>query len=262
MARWLAALLAPAALLALVAAIAPFVPLSGSLGRGAAGVLAFACVGAEVLTAAALAPRLRPRALLALPVPIAALAAVAVLGDGWPRGAAAATVTVGLLSVGTLAGAVVGHAIDRAGHLVVVAVVSSLVDVFSVLHPRGPTAQLVQVETAVNVLILPWPILGTARIEPILGVGDIAFAAIYLGAAKRHGLAVRRTVLALAAGLAVTLAVVMATGIGIPALPFLGAAVVLAHPEARRLPPEDRKKALVGLVVLVGLFVGLFAMRG
>jgi hypothetical protein len=186
---------------------------------------------------------------------------VALAGPALPRVVAAALVTSALLTFGTLVGSVVGSAIDHAGHLLVVAVISSLVDAFSVLHPSGPTAQLVRVQTALDVLILPWPILGTARIEPILGVGDVAFAAIYLAAAKRHGLPLRRTVAALAAGLAVTLGVVLATGRGIPALPFLGAAVVVAHPQARRLPEADRKKALLGLGVLVALFAVLFALR-
>jgi hypothetical protein len=261
LAPWIASLLAPAGLLALVAALAPGVPIDGSTWLVAAGILAFACVGAEVLTAAGLAPRLPARALLWLPLPIGTLVAVAVAGPALPRLLAAALVTSALLAVGTLLGSVVGAAIDHPGHLIVVAVVSALVDAFSVLHPSGPTAQLVQVQAAIDVLILPWPILGTDRIEPILGVGDIAFAAIYAAAARRHGLPLRRTLAALAAGLCVTLVVVLVTGMGIPALPFLGAAVVIAHPEARRLPAADRKKALLGLAFLLALFAALFALR-
>ena len=67
-----------------------------------------------------------------------------------------------------------------------------------------------------------------------------------------------RTHVALAVGLAVTLGVVVATERGIPALPFLGAAMVMAHREARAVPVEDRRAAVVGLVGMAVLFAGLF----
>lgn len=92
-------------------------------------------------------------------------------------------------------------------------------------------------------------------------MGDITFAALYLAAARRHGLPVSRTLVALALGLAATLATVLLTGIGVPALPFLGLAVVLAHPEARRIPHPDRPKALVGIAIVVLLFGALAWLR-
>lgn len=250
----------PPFVLVLTALVAPHVPIAGTPLLGAAALLAFVCVSAEVLVAASLTPPLPPRFLWLVGAPIALTALVVAAGDALPRLAAAALVTASLLTLGTLIGSVVGDAIEKAGHLVIVAIVSAGVDAVSVLHPQGPTAQIVEVQAAVSVLILPWPILGTDQIEPILGVGDIAFAAIYLVATRRHGLSVRRTVIALGIGLAVTLGVVLATGAGIPALPFLGAAVVAAHPEARRLPREDRAKAAWGLLAIALLFAVLFAL--
>jgi hypothetical protein len=256
---WLLALTLPPLALVLTALLAPHVPIADTPLLGAAALLAFACVSAEVLLAAAQVPPLAPRFLWLVAAPVAFTALVIGTGDLLPSIALAAIVTASLLTLGTLIGSVVGSAIENVGHLVVVAIVSAGVDAVSVLHPRGPTAQIVEVQAAVSVLILPWPILGTDRIEPILGVGDIAFAALYLVATRRHGLSVRRTVIALGLGLAVTLAIVLATGVGIPALPFLGAAVVAAHPEARRLPKEDRAKAAWGLLAIGVLFAVLFA---
>ncbi|MCA9604633.1 MAG: hypothetical protein KC619_03500 [Myxococcales bacterium] len=256
--RWLLAAAGAAGVLCLFALVAPLAP---SVSPYVAGTLAFACVAAEVLTVAALTPPLKAKSLLGLVVPFGLLIGVALLGTALPGLAAAATVTAALLVFGTLTGGVVGRAIEEPGHLLVVAVISALVDVFSVLHPSGPTAQIIQIEAAVNVLILPWPILGTGRIEPVLGLGDIAFGGIYAVASRRHGLSMKKTLIALAVGLAATLAVVMATGAGTPALPFLGAAFVIAHPEARRLAPKDRKRALVGGIVLLAVFGLLFALR-
>lgn len=248
----------PAGALALIALASPHVPLRLPL---AAYLFAFACVGAEVLIAAASVPRLRPRMLAWLAATFGTLALIAWAGSSIPGLLAAVLVTIMLLASGTITGSVVGSAIDRPGHLLIVVVVSALVDVFSVLHPSGPTAQLVQIEAAVDVLVLPWPMLGTADIQPILGVGDVTFAAIYLAAARRHSLSVRRTIVALACALTVTAAVVIVSERGVPALPFLGVAMLAAHPEARRLPREDRVRALVGLVALALVFAMLFALR-
>jgi len=224
-------------------------------------VLAFACVSAEVLTASALTPRLPPRALLLAGAAMGALALLAVVAATLPPTLTAALVTVTLLTLGTSAGGVVGNAIEKPGHLLVVAAVSAAVDALSVLHPRGPTAQIIQSDAAVGVLILPWPILGTTHIDPVLGVGDVAFAAIYLVAARRHGLSIRRSVLALSLALAATLVAVLVTARGIPALPFFGAAMVLAHPEARRLDPPDRKRALIGLAALAAVVAALLLLN-
>lgn len=255
--RWLASIVAAPVALAALAVIAPRAPLAPL----AAYALAFACVSAEVLCAAALVPRLPARALAWLLVPVGASALVVALGGALPELVAAALVTSSLLFAGTLLGGVIGGAIEHAGHLVIVAVISALVDVLSVLHPSGPTAQIVQIEAAISVLALPWPMLGTDRIEPILGIGDVTFAALYLAAARRHALSRRRTIVALACALALTAVVVVVAERGVPALPFLGAAIVVAHPEARRVPPADRRTAIVGLVGVALLFAALLALR-
>ncbi len=256
--RWLLAAGACPLVLAAFAAVAPYGPADAPY---VAGVVAFGLVSAEVLTVSALTPTFSPRVLVWLGAPLSALAVVGLAGSGLPTVTAAAIVTGALLLLGTMTGGVVGSAIEVPGHLLVVAVVSALVDTFSVLHPSGPTAQLVEIDAAVDVLLLPWPMLGTGDIQPVLGVGDIAFAAIYTAASRRHGLPMWRTVAALGCGLAVTLAVVIATGRGTPALPFLGAAVVIAQPRARRLPKPDRNRALGGLVALALLFTALFLWR-
>jgi hypothetical protein len=259
MRSWLASLIVAPLVLALFAAVAPYVALPWLV---ASVVIAFAFVSAETLIVSALVPPLAPRAVWWIAIPIALLAGVAAAGSAIPSVLAAAIVTASLLGGGTLVGAIVGSRIEAAGHLVVVAIVSGLVDAFSVLHPSGPTAQIVRIDAALSVLVLPWPILSTDRIEPILGLGDVTFTALYLAAARRHELSLRRSVIALALALAVTLAAVTITQMALPALPFLGAAIVAAHPEARRIPRADRAKAAMGIGALIVVFVVLFLVRG
>lgn len=165
----------------------------------------------------------------------------------------AMTVTACLLFGGTLLGAVVGGAIEHPGHLVFVAIVSAAADVFSVFHPSGPSAAVAQSETALSVLALPWPMLGTPAIEAFLGVGDVVFTALYLACARRHALPLRRTVLALTLGYAVTMVAVVALEAAVPALPFLGLSVVAAHSQARTPPSRDRVRGYVTAAAVVAV---------
>jgi hypothetical protein len=69
------------------------------------------------------------------------------------------------------------------------------------------------------------------------------FAALYVAAARRHGLGTVRMLAALAAGFAGTLGAVVLLARPVPALPFLGLAVVVAMPRARAIPAAERRAA-------------------
>lgn len=239
----------------LFALVAPHVPLpvyDASWAAVVAFALAFGWVAAEVLAVAALTPRLSPRALwlpLVLALPLVALGVLA------PPPSIAATTAVAtlLLAAGTSAGAVLGERIQHAGHLGVVAYVSSLADLTSVLHESGPSAQILESAPTLAVLAIGAPMPGTPDLSPILGIGDVVFVGLYLAASHKHGLPVARTLVALGLGLALTFVVVVALARPIPALPFLGLAVVLVHPRAWLPPPHERKQALVGVLAFTAL---------
>jgi hypothetical protein len=243
--RWLAAIAWAELLIASAHRVAPALP----VGPVAAYTIGFAAVVLTVLGSAWRCPPLGPRALGLLLLPAAGLYLVQV--QPLAELGAAMIVTAGLLIAGTLVGAVVGGAIEQPGHLVFVAIVSAAADVFSVFHPSGPSAAVVQSDAALSVLALPWPFLGTSAIEPFLGVGDIVFTALYVACARKHGLGVGRTLLALTLGYAVTMVAVVALEVAVPALPFLGLAVVAAHAPARRPPREDRLRGYATAAVVV-----------
>ncbi len=225
----------------------------------AAYLLGFVVVGATTLAAGAVAPVLTRRWLAGVVLPVAAvLLALYLWSECVPRPLGPVAVTVALLLAGGAVGGSVGGRIEHPGHLLVVAVVSLLVDTFSVYHPAGPTAAVVARPEALAVLALSWPMLGTSEIVPILGVGDVVFAALYLSASRRHGLGRGRTALALAAGLVVTLIAVVLTSVPIPALVGMGLAVLAVHPEARRLPAKDRRKGRIILAVLAALWLAVW----
>jgi hypothetical protein len=219
-------------------------------------VFGFACVAGAALAVGRFAPG---KARVVVPI---LLSALAVLGlafvygarAGWP---AALAVSIALLAAGTSLGALVGARIQHSGHLLFVALASALADVFSVTSPEGPSAAISKSDVALSVAAVAWPMLGTGRVEPFLGAGDIVFTGLYIATARKHELSMRRTLIALAAGYVATMLCVVAFQVAIPALPFLGGAMLIAHPEARRPPAADRRRGFVALSVIAAVFLAL-----
>lgn len=219
-------------------------------------IVGFVVVMGTTLAAAFVAPTLgRPALSFVVLTAVGLLVLLFMRGEEVPAPLGAVAVTAILLFAGAVVGGTVGGRIEHPGHLLVVAVVSFLVDTFSVYHPAGPTAAVVAQPRALAVLALPWPMLGTEEIAPILGVGDVVFAALYLSASRRHGLGMGKTVVAVALGLAVTMCAVILSGVPIPALVGMGLAVLIVHPRARKLPAADRKKGRIILAVLALIWV-------
>jgi hypothetical protein len=182
---------------------------------------------------------------------------LAVLGSPLPDLSGALIVTAALLSGATLIGAAIGRAIEHPGQLVFVAVVSAAADFASVFHPSGPSAAMAHSELALSLVALPWPMLGTPAIEPMLGAGDVVFTALYLASARRHGLCMVRTVLALLGAYLATALTVLVLERAVPALPLLGLAFVLVHPAARRPRPADRNRGLAVAAAVVVVVAAL-----
>ncbi len=220
--------------------------------------IAFVVVASELLAAARLVPR-APGWVTALLVAASAGALWAVRGAA-PSLAPASVVTVALLTGGSALGGAVGQRIDKPGHLLAVFAISALADFWSVYDPAGPSARLArQAATQPDTLVLfalPWPILGSGRIEAIIGAGDLLFAALYSAALRRHGVHGNRATLAMAGGLMVGLALLFWLERALPLLPFLGAAVVVAEPRARSLPVADRRSVatVVGVLTVILIY--------
>jgi hypothetical protein len=218
--------------------------------------LGFGLLVGVVLTTSGLAPRVGRRALPWALLPLALPIAVGVTGCSASDAAGASAVLVGLLASGGLLGAFLGGEIEHPGHLLPVAYVASLADLYSVLSPAGPTARIVEDHPdLLAVLALPFS-FGDGRFVPVLGLGDVLMTALYLAAARRHRLARPRLVAALALAYAAVLAALLVVERPLPALPALGLFTVAALPEARRVPAADRSKALasaLGLTALVAL---------
>jgi hypothetical protein len=104
--------------------------------------------------------------------------------------------------------------------VVLVAAIIPWIDIYSVW--RGPTKQIVEHhEHVFSVLSFAFPVPGE-HAAANLGVPDLLFFALFLGAASRFGLRVFATWVGLVAGLGLTIAATVYFDLsGLPALPAI-----------------------------------------
>jgi hypothetical protein len=138
---------------------------------------------------------------------------------------------------------------EEVSWILLVALLIVPVDIYSVF--RGPTKVIVEQQPQVfDALSIAFPLLGEHN-SAQLGLPDVLFFALFLGAAVRFGLRPGLTWVAMTLSFGATLALAVAADIaGLPALPLLSAAFVLANADlvwrgmrARRhsaSAPDDR----------------------
>ena len=112
--------------------------------------------------------------------------------------------------------------------VLLIAVLIIPVDIFSVA--RGPTKEIVENQPQVfNALSISFPLPGEHN-SAQLGLPDILFFSLFLGAADRFGLRIGLTWVLMALSFGATLALAVGFDIsGLPALPLLSVAFVLAN---------------------------------
>lgn len=224
-------------------------------------LLAFSCVVACTLGTSVQAPASARACLSGCVIGLTLLVAAAIGRTHASLLLSGSAVLVGLLLIGTGIGALVGARIQHPGHLLFVAVVSSVADIWSVTQPGGISKAIVEEPLALSFAALPWPMLGSAELAPLLGVGDVVFTSLYLAASRVHALPLRRSVLALAAGYALTTLLVIISERPIPVLPLLGACIVIAQPKARSVETLDRRHGAWVLSLLAGALALWFLKR-
>lgn len=211
-----------------------------------------------LLAASSVAPRVKSESLAFALLPAAILGALLWAEIGAESPSLFVLITVSVLSLGCLVGGYIGSLLEHPSMLFVVAYVAALGDCFSVFHPHGLTANIMKDPHALAVLTLSVPVLGTTRIVPLVGIGDVAFASIFMVGARVTGLSERRTLLALAGALASVVLCVEVLHVSLPAVPFMSIAIVAMHRETRRLPRAQATRILLNLLVVTVVLAGLW----
>lgn len=127
--------------------------------------------------------------------------------------------------------------------VVLIAAIVPLVDAYSVFSPRGPTNVIVTEHRDVfTTLSFAFPIPGEPD-SANLGLPDLLFFALFLAASARFVLRPGLTWIMLTASFGATLALAAAWRGGLPALPLLSIAFLLANADLiwQRLRPAGRE---------------------
>lgn len=228
--------------------------------------IGFFTIAVLVIWAGATVPFFPRKAGVALLLPIGGLIAIGAWGEAGYGIAGGTGVLISLLAGGSMLGAIVGARIAHPGHILVVASVSTLADLYSVFHRAGLSAVVVENERALSLLAIPWALAsrdGRVDLQPVLGIGDVIMISVYLVVARRYALPLPSFLAGflIAFGIVFALLTVPDDPIPVPVLPFLGIAAILAHPRARQLRPQDRKQAVIGISVLTVAVGALFALQ-
>lgn len=133
------------------------------------------------------------------------------------------------LAAATGAGWVFLRFFEDVSWIVLVAILIVPIDIVSVA--RGPTRTLIEDQPGVfDVLSISFPVPGDPSSMAQLGLPDVLFFALFVGAAARFGLRTGATWLACAVSFGATLAITHGTDAsGFPALPLLSAAFVAVN---------------------------------
>ena len=224
------------------------------LDAGGASLVVF--VGSASITVLALAIAAPSRVPLSSRLTTAIVAAIA-LGAfafaGVNGAIAAVVVDTAIVALAWAIGATIGRRIEHPGHLLPACVVVACADAASVVSAWGPTHAIAESERALSVMAISFPVPGEASVAPALGVGDLVFMAIVLGAAAVHGLSLVRTALLCGAGTLIAGAASAVLATAVPALLPIGAAVVIGLPAARQVRLHERRVAALAMVIAVSV---------
>ncbi|MBN1475423.1 hypothetical protein JXA47_01580 [Candidatus Sumerlaeota bacterium] len=179
---------------------------------------------------------------------------------------------VALIGASLFIGRLIGGRVERLSWVVPIVLVVALVDCWSVFF--GPTGEIVEeiIEEPARAevgqrLLLWYPNLTPTRpeglaVKPSFGIGDLIIGALLLEIARRFGLRMGITLLALAIGsLAALVAPALIASLhglpGFPALPLMGLAFIAFHWRGLEF---NRREITLCVVFLVALFVLLITV--
>ena len=142
----------------------------------------------------------------------------------------------------------IGLGIDKAGHLIPLALVASLADVWSV--SGGATAVIIK-SSQIHYFLLRFPLCSGPAVEfPFLiGLTDFLFFAIFFQAAVRFKLGTVRNLLLLIVSFFAAVISAIFFDTGLPVLPFMGSLFLLVNFRGLSLSREETKQLLLFLLV-------------
>lgn len=145
----------------------------------------------------------------------------------------------------------IGEGIDEIAHLLPVAIVATVADIWSV--SAGATAKIV-VSSAINYFLLRFPMPGYGTIPYLIGLTDFLFFAIFFQAALRFNLGAIKNALLLLSSFFIAVAAAIFFATGLPVLPFMALLFVAGNYSQLHLKKEEVRQILVFVVFIIIAF--------
>jgi hypothetical protein len=145
----------------------------------------------------------------------------------------------------------IGEGIDEIAHLLPVAIVATVADIWSV--SSGATAKIV-VSSAINYFLLRFPMPGYGSIPYLIGLTDFLFFAIFFQAAVRFDLGVKKNVLLLLTSFFIAVAAAIFFATGLPVLPFMAILFVVGNYRRMTMKKEEVRQIILFVVFIIIAF--------
>lgn len=145
----------------------------------------------------------------------------------------------------------IAEGIDDVTHLIPVALVATIADIWSV--SAGATAKIV-VSSSINYFLLRFPLPAYEAIPYLIGLTDFLFFAIFFQAAVRYQLGALRNALLLASAFVIAVVSALYTATGLPVLPFMAVLFVVGNFSRLQWKKEELKQVAVFVIFILILF--------
>ncbi|MGZ3450723.1 MAG: hypothetical protein ACXVEF_14065 [Polyangiales bacterium] len=258
--KLVSALALPAVLVGIGLVVMPAI----HVGPGAADAITFALGALIAMSSLALGARVSLSEKGAFAVDFAAVVALTILAVLRVRSPwMAPVVDAALLAFAWATGAAIGRRIEHAGHLLPAIFVAAAADLASVASSWGPSKAIVANERALSLLAISAPVPGVRAAAPVLGVGDLIFVALVLGTVDAKKLRYGRAVSLALVGIAIAGFASARLGAAVPALPAIGALLLLGLPQIRKVTRKDRTVTTIaiGVSIVVAIWTTVSALR-
>jgi len=149
----------------------------------------------------------------------------------------------------------IGSGIDEVAHIIPIAIVAALADVWSV--SSGATAVIIK-SAEINYFLVRFPLLcgGTTVLPYFIGLADFLFFGIFYQAAIRFNLGITKNILLLGLSFIGAVGAAIMLKVGLPVLPFMGVLFVAGNIRKLQLKRDDLKQVILflGGVIISALF--------
>jgi len=162
-----------------------------------------------------------------------------------------AAINLSLLGIALCGGLLASGIIKKTSYLIPLSVIAGIADCWSVF--AGVTKQITASRVATNYFLVNFPVSGQG-IQPLIGVADFLFSAMYLDLSQRFNLSMKRTLFVLITSFLASITLATLIGTGLPVLPIMAVLFIAAHYDRIRIvDPREKKDALIGATIVAGI---------